>query len=63
MKTCCDYECAEANNCQFGGVQCEYCHGYFCANELGEYNGMFVCDDCKAEMKAEEQEGEEDEQK
>lgn len=62
MKKCCDYECAEANNCQVGGIECEGCHGYFCAKDLGEYNGMYVCDDClKAivEEETEEKEGDE----
>lgn len=63
MKTCCDYECAEANRCQVGGVECDRCGVYFCANELGEHNGMYVCDDCKTEMESEEEEeGETDEQ-
>lgn len=25
MKTCCDWECAEANFCQVGGIKCERC--------------------------------------
>lgn len=62
MKTCCDQECAEANFCQVGGIECERCGGYFCANELGEYNGQYVCNDCKTEMEVEEEEGESDEQ-
>lgn len=57
MKTCCDWECAEANNCQVGGVQCDRCGGYFCASDLCYYNGKYVCDDCKKEMESEEQEG------
>jgi hypothetical protein len=60
MKHRCDHECAEANNCQVGGIRCEWCHGYFCANDLGEYNGMYVCDDCRTEieeLEAEEEEG------
>lgn len=62
MKTCCDKECAEANFCQVGGIKCEWCGAYFCARDLGEYNGMCVCDDCKAEMESEEEEGASDEQ-
>lgn len=59
MKTCCDYECAEANNCQVGGVECESCGGHFCSSDLCDYNGQYVCDDCIAEI--ENEEGDEDE--
>lgn len=59
MKHSCDHECAEANNCQVGGIECERCHGYFCAKDLGEYNGMYVCNDCRQEIEEEEIEEEE----
>lgn len=62
MKTCCDWKCAEANFCQVGGIKCERCGGYFCANKLDEHNGMYVCDDCRTEMEAEEEERANDEQ-
>ena len=60
MKTCCDYECAEANGCQVGGIECEYCHRHFCAKELGEHNGKYICDDCREEIEDEESEEEEE---
>lgn len=53
MKTCCDHECAEANGCVVGGVECEWCHDYFCAGELEEYNGMYVCNECREEAEME----------
>lgn len=62
MKKCCDYECAEANDCQVGGIECEMCHGYFCANELCEHNGYYVCSDCEAELIEKEKEEKEDEE-
>lgn len=62
MKTCCDYECAMANGCQVGGLECDRCGEYFCSNELAEHNGEYVCDDCKKEMESEEEEGDTDEQ-
>lgn len=57
MKTCCDWECAEANNCQVGGIVCERCGGFFCDSDLGWHNGKYVCEDCRAEMESEEEEG------
>lgn len=60
MKTCCDKECAETNFCQVGGVQCERCGAYFCARDLEEHDGQYICDDCKTEMESEEEEGDEE---
>lgn len=57
MKTCCDLECALVNDCAVGGLQCDRCREYFCASDLGECRGMCVCDECKAEMESEENDG------
>ena len=51
MKTCCDYECAEANDCMVGGIECKRCGDYFCSHEIRE-DGL--CDEC-AEAKREEE--------
>ena len=59
MKTCCDHECANANNCLVGGITCDWCGNYFCSSDLAWHGSRRVCEDCKAEMEAEEQEGDE----
>lgn len=53
--TCCDRECAAANDCIVGGIECERCHRYFCANEICD-NGM--CEECDEEHPNEEEENE-----
>ena len=50
MKTCCDWECAEANGCMVGGIRCERCGGHFCSHEIGE-DGL--CDECAREREEE----------
>lgn len=50
--TCCDRECAGANGCEVGGIECERCHRYFCADEICE-NGM--CDECAEEYEREQE--------
>ena len=56
--TCCDEECAAANDCVVGGYQCEGCGRYFCADELDECG---YCEACalEAAAEAEADEGEE----
>ena len=58
MKTNCDLECALVNDCAPGGIECDWCGMNFCANELGECQGMCVCDECKAELESEASDGE-----
>ena len=43
MRTHCDYECAEANDCMVGGIRCERCGERFCATQIGEEG---LCADC-----------------
>ena len=57
-KTCCDWECAEANYCVIGGIQCEGCGLYFCARDLNEYG---YCEECERQKAEEEMEEDEDE--
>lgn len=48
--TCCDWECAAANNCREGGYQCEDCGCWFCGSEVAEgEDGVLRCDDCANE--------------
>lgn len=58
-KTCCDRECAEANDCIEGGVECDRCGRYFCSQELDERG---LCAECaKERVESEEQEAEDGE--
>ena len=53
-KACCDRECAAANDCIEGGVECDWCGRYFCSHEIDE-RGM--CAECaKERAESEEQE-------
>ena len=54
MKTHCDYDCAEANDCMVGGIRCERCGERFCATQIGEEG---LCPDC-AKAEAEDAEAE-----
>ena len=56
--SCCDQDCADANYCEVGGIQCERCGLYFCASHLN-YDGY--CEDCAREKAEEEQEDEDEE--
>lgn len=53
MKTCCDNECAQANDCQVGGIPCAVCEKYFCSVELSRIGDILVCDDCNTVLKFE----------
>lgn len=53
MRIHCDYECAEANNCQVGGIECENCGGHFCSNEITRWHGKVVCENCEIELEEE----------
>lgn len=57
--TCCDRDCANANYCFVGGIQCERCGLYFCASDLNE-NGH--CEECERQKAEEEMEEDEDEE-
>ena len=57
--TVCDRDCAGANNCVEGGVQCPRCGMWYCpVNEDSDEEGN--CADCAAEVAA-EREAEEEE--
>lgn len=51
-KTCCDRECAEANDCIEGGVECDRCGRYFCSQELDERG---LCAECAEEAEKEQE--------
>ena len=51
-KTCCDHECAGANGCKVGGIECERCGRFFCADEIRD-NGM--CKECAEEYEKEQE--------
>ncbi len=57
---CCDHDCAAANNCTMGGVECHDCGSWYCPVNEGDDDGR--CDDCAArhrrELEEEEQEQE-----
>lgn len=55
-KTCCDRDCAGANNCWIGGYQCKGCGYWFCADEIDD-DGL--CDECAEERRLEQEEEEE----
>lgn len=43
--TVCDHDCAGANNCKVGGVQCPDCGCWYCpVSEEGDDD--WRCDDC-----------------
>ena len=50
----CDRDCALVNNCQIGGVCCENCGLWFCANELDEHGH---CPDCAEKLGDDEEDG------
>ena len=54
-KTCCSWDCALFNGCRQGGMKCETCGKYYCAEEMHEEG---LCVDCyenwQAELEAEE---------
>ena len=50
--TCCDRECAAANYCFVGGIQCEGCGLYFCASDINE-NGY--CEECEKKRREDEE--------
>ena len=56
-KTCCDWECAEANGCVVGGISCARCGDCFCPSEI-DADGL--CDDCAREKREEEADEEEE---
>lgn len=49
MITCCDDECARANRCKVGGIQCDRCGEYFCKCDLKYIDGKHLCEDCEEE--------------
>ena len=61
--TCCDHECAAANCCTIGGVECPDCGMWYCPAGQGDDEGR--CDDCAErhlrEMEEDEQEAEDGE--
>lgn len=42
--TCCDRDCAGANNCTMGGVECPDCGCWYCPVNEGDDDGR--CDEC-----------------
>lgn len=58
-KTCCDRDCAAANDCIEGGIECDWCGRYFCSHEIDERG---LCAECaKKRVESEEQEAEDGE--
>lgn len=57
--TVCDYDCAAANDCIIGGVQCPDCESWYCPVNEGDDDGR--CYDCarrhRLELENEEDEG------
>lgn len=45
-KTCCDRECAAANDCIEGGVECDGCGRFYCSHEIDERG---LCSECAKE--------------
>ena len=48
--TCCDRDCANANYCFVGGIQCESCGLWFCASDLNEDG---YCEECERQRSEE----------
>lgn len=58
--TCCDHDCAAANNCMMGGVECPECGMWYCPVGEGDEEGR--CDDCAERHRRELEEEELEEQ-
>lgn len=59
--TVCDHDCAGANNCKVGGVQCPNCGCWYCpVSEEGDDD--WRCDDCAERHRRELEEEELEEQ-
>ena len=58
--TCRDGDCAMANNCSIGGVQCQCCGMWFCP-DCEEFDDRGYCSECAEEHPSNEQEEDEDE--
>lgn len=44
--TCCDRECAAANDCIVGGIECDGCGQFYCSHEIDERG---LCAECAKE--------------
>lgn len=53
--TCCDSDCAGANRCTQGGVQCQSCGMWFCP-VCEDFDERGYCEDCAEEYPAEDDE-------
>jgi len=52
--TCCTHDCADANGCRTGGMVCADCGLYFCIEDVSNYEGVILCDDCRSDREQEE---------
>lgn len=57
--TVCDRDCAAANNCTMGGIECPDCGCWYCPVHEGDEEGR--CDDCTERHRRELEEEQEDE--
>ena len=57
---CCDRDCAAANGCRVGGIQCSVCGLYYCGEDIAS-DGFAnrICDGCLEELASEDETDEE----